>query len=1591
MEFRRSWGLSPGISIAVCLAALAFTPPSADASCPNEGLRTGFASVLPDCRAYELVSPPDSNGRSPVGISAWGWSDSGSSFPIHPITSSGEGIAFATHAVPVGAIGGLSGTVDVSEASRTPHGWEITRRLSPGEDKAVFPQAGGISADHQYSFTHVGPLSGIAGTGGVLAAGGDAVYLGAPDGTFELVGLGTVNGTPLAEPLVQGNYISEGGKHVIFSTGDGPSGAVYCRVHGTACPVRRLADDAPPEGTGAVYDRAADGPTAVVSLLPSDLTPDANEDAVYQGVSADGATVAFRIGTTLYVRVPDGDDGHTLKASEANPIFGGLSADGHYLFYVTGGENGIIHRFNTETGADAEINPAAPAEMVNVSADGSHVYFISEVDIDGNGEEGKPNLYVWRGGSPALVAVVTAEDVEPGSTNALNNWTDWAVAPASQANPEPGPGADPSRTTPDGTVFVFESRAGLTDYENNNHSEVYRYEEGEPELACLSCSPQVEPAESDAHLENLTLNRPATVIHNLSADGKRVFFEAGDALVPEDIDGINDIYEWHQEPASASTINLISTGRSPKYEPLSSGFPQPTPNVIYAITPNGSDVVFLAQEELVPGAGSGGTPNLYDARVNGGFAAPEPVSNCFQEECHFQHGSQPLLAVPAPSTQGGNLKSRKQRRHCRKRSTKKRHRGCHRRHSKKRTSKAAAVATPSATELGRAASAIEAGSSETPLPSDAHPPGPDSPSQTLAVGAFDNFGIESLGAGVSTTTAGAHPEFVTEFSVTHSVQNGSVRVGARPEDISFELPSGLVGNPNAVPNCSTGDFLASRCHPDTQVGVAEVLTSLNQVVEVPIYNLKPSHPDAEIARFGFYAVWVPVFIDIKVRTESDYAVVAGVHYAPGVVPLVESRATLWGNPASSIHDGQRATPEEIPLCNKLVPCMQPDEKRASEVPVAQRKAFLSNPSACGAAAVRLSVTSYQLPGRLFQKSTPLEPGPITDCQGLPFEPSFSAQPTSHVAGAPTGLDTKLIIPQHLGEDERSSATMREAKVTLPEGMQIAAGAANWIGTCSDEQVGFHREVDAQCPDSSKLGTATITSPALSTPIQGSLYQRTPSAGHQFGLWLVADALGLHVKLPGELQPDPVTGRLSASFTDLPQVPTSEIDLNVWGGSRAPLQNPDHCGTYVTNYSFAPHSDDPAVSGQSQMTIDEGCGQGFDPSLSAGVTEPVAGKFSPLIIDLTKPDGQQNLRGFELELPDGELAKLKGVPLCPDSAAASGACPAASKIGSVTAAAGPGPEPFWVPGAGKPQPTVYLAGPYKGSPFSVVTVAPAQAGPFDLGSVVIRSGLGLNPDTNRGVIKADPLPQFFEGVGLTYRRLHVVVDRPGFSLNPTDCSRLEVSSNVSSTTGTTAHPSAPFQVGGCKRLKFKPKLSLKLTGGTKRADYPALTAVLQARKGDANIAKTSVALPHSEFLAQEHIGTICTRKQFAVDQCPKGSVYGRGKVWTPLLAKPLSGPVYLRSSNHPLPDLVVALGGELDVNLVGRIDSKNGGIRATFETVPDAPVTKFVLKMRGGKKSLFINSTDICVGKHRATVQMGAQNGRKVDLRPKLKAPKCNRR
>jgi len=1564
---------------------------SAGAACVNEGIRTSLSAHLPDCRAYELVSPPGTNGRR-VGAIRTFRTPPTALVPYELASASRDSIVYGVYSSPLLNPGGATGVIDIYEAERGSGGWQTTRRVSPPGSEALQALPGGFSPDHQYSFTNVGDFISP------LALGGDTEYLTNPDGDNELTGTGSLG----SEPFAKGRWISDGGEHVLFSTGrDGSSQSPWCTLAGASCQVLKLEPNAPPTGTGAIYDRAADGPTKVVSLLPGDNPPAEGEEAYFKGVSRDGTTVAFMVEGTLYVRVPDDEDGETLEIPASEPTFAGLSDEGRYLFYVVGGN---VHRFNTETKADDKANSTADARVSNISADGSHVYFISKSEIGAKGVVGQPNLYVWSGSDLKFIATLSPSDLERTSgesgfgSAALGSWTSQFVGVTTQ--PEPGPGVEASRTTPDGSVFVFESHAQLTAHENDGHVQIYRYDGSKGSLICVSCS-SVGPVTADARLQELMLTGFPTITHNLTDDGSRVFFETKEALVERDEDGsVNDIYQWSEQEGGEGAVHLISSGHSTEY-PLPEGAvapSTPSPNVLLSVTPDGRNVVFLAQDTLVPGAPEGGTAAIYDARVNGGFPAPAALPICSEEGCRVNPQAPPSLIGPSSeaTTGAGNVLPRKKQRRCRKKAKGAKQKRCAKRKFKRsRASVSTAYQRDGVVVEQATAQRLEPG---TPPTATFESVQANTAGSAAAAGPFDEFGIESVVAKASTPTAGAHPDFTTNITLNHFINefNGHPQSNARTEEIEVSLPPGLVGNPNEVPRCNTGEFVAfGNCPTDSQVGIARVDTGVVGGAVLPLFNLEPPHPKDGVARLGFFIVGgYTVFIDVDVRTASDYGVTATAHSSPGLTEVLEAETTIWGNPADSSHDEQRMTSLEAVLCSDDpgvgTACEQPGGKRPPEELDPQSTVFMTNPSACQKQSVGFAAKSYQLPGQVFTASAPLAPN--TGCTGLPFDPAFRARPTNPTAGAPTGLKTTLHLPQIEDPDAKGTATMREARVTLPEGMTIAAGAADGLAACSDEQAGFHKEVDAACPDASKLGAATIVSPALSDPLEGALYQRTPIPGHLFGLWLVTDDLGLHVKLPGEIKPDPATGQLTAIFSDLPQVPVEEISFNVWGGPRAPLKNPDSCGTNATSYAFTPHSNDPAVSGRNEMTIDQGCsGGGFDPKLHAGVTKPIAGAFSPFVLDLTREDGEQNLGALEVTLPKGELAKLKGVPLCPDAQASSGACPGGSEIGSVIAAVGPGPQPLWLPQPGKAPTAVYLAGAYKGAPFSVITTVPAQVGPFDLGLVTVRSALALDPETAQAVVKSDPLPQFIEGVAAVYRRLHIAIDRPGFSLNPTDCSQLKTTSSIASSKGAVAHPSSRFQVDGCRRLKFKPSLSLRLKGGTERTEYPALSATVKARNGDANIGKVSVALPRSEFLAQEHIVTICTRKCFAVDDCPRGSVYGKAKAWTPLLAKPLEGPVYLRSSDNPLPDLVVALRGELDVNLVGRIDSKNQGIRTNFDLVPDAPITKFVLKMRGGKKSLLVNSTDICHGKHRGLVKMRAQNGRAMGMHPTLASSGCEKK
>jgi hypothetical protein len=858
----------------------------------------------------------------------------------------------------------------------------------------------------------------------------------------------------------------------------------------------------------------------------------------------------------------------------------------------------------------------------------------------------------------------------------------------------------------------------------------------------------------------------------------------------------------------------------------------------------------------------------------------------------------------------------------------------------------------------------------------------------------EKYAIESLSASLSNQQAGARADLTISFSL--SEKEGEPHGLTR--DLKFALPPGVVGNPQGIRRCTLtqlgGAPAESECPVSSQVGVTEVTLGGNSSGSFtePVYNMTPPGGDV-VARLGFFAGIYPTLINVRVNP-SDYSLTAAVEGAPAAAALVAGSTTLWGVPAAHSHDPFRLTPAEA-----LKSEFPPGGREAGVPPVP----FLSNPTDCSTRRqISLTATSYQLPQAPKTRTAPFPE--IFGCGLTSFDPTLSISPTNPEAAAPTGVDVRVQIPQSEASNALASSTLKSAFVTLPDGLTINPAAGDGLAACSDQQVGFGNADPPACPDAAKLGTAEIEAPALERTLQGSVYQRTPQPGRLFGFWLVTDEQGVRLKLPAEIQASPLTGQLSTVFDGIPslggipQLPFSELRLHISGGPRAPLATPSSCGTYQTHYSFTPWSGRPAAEGDTAMEITSGCGKGgFSPKLTAGTTRSAAGAFAPFTFTLTRQDGEANPQSIAVHLPQGLLAKLGGVPLCPDDKAASGACPADSEIGSLTAATGVGGAPLWIPQAGKAPTAAYLAGPYEGAPFSVLSVVPAQAGPFDLGTVVNRAGIYVDPETALATIKTDPLPQILEGVPVTYRTIHVSVDRKDFTLNPTSCAEKKITATVVASNGASAEPSDAFQATDCAKLAYKPKLKLSFKGSTKRTGNPAIKAVLTQKPHQANTKAAVVLLPQSEFIDNAHISTPCTRVQFDAEKCPKGSILGRATAKSPLLDKPLKGNVYFRSNGgaRELPDIVLDLRGQIHIVQVGYIDSVRTGpessrVRTRFLHVPDAPLTKVTIHLFGGKKGLVENSKNLCLTNRKAELQLKAQNGKSRITNPVI-ATRCGKK
>jgi hypothetical protein len=888
--------------------------------------------------------------------------------------------------------------------------------------------------------------------------------------------------------------------------------------------------------------------------------------------------------------------------------------------------------------------------------------------------------------------------------------------------------------------------------------------------------------------------------------------------------------------------------------------------------------------------------------------------------------------------------------------------------------------------------------------------------------------------GQPTALAGSHPYAMKtriEFSNKPGSEPGKLLPDGSVKDLTVELPPGLVGDRSAVPYCSTADFLTltdaqSNCPDNTAVGILEVSNPGESGGDPgPAFNLQP--PPGAAAKIGFVVLQVPVALIIRVSPVYPHNLIATLQNTADVEPIGGSTLTIWGNPASPLHDEERGF------------CANADSEKC---PVdLEEKPFLTLPRACtGNLFTTYSATSWEDPlgaPLTGQSATPLT---TFDCGSLPFGPTITAKPTTLTAQSPTGLDFSLDVKDEglQNPEGRANSDVRKAVVTLPEGMTVNPSIAEGLEVCTKEQLARETVNSAPgegCPNASKIGTVEVETPLLDENVNGAIYQApqddpsttAPGAENPFDTLVALNmviknpTLGIIVKQAIEVKPDPVTGRLTTVADNIPQLPFSHFRLKFREGTRSPLASPQGCGTFRAEATLYPWSGNAPVTTDSAFSIITGPGAGpcpagappFKPGLTAGTLNNAAGKYSPFNLRLTRNDGEQEFTHFSIKLPPGLTGKLAGIPFCPDAAIeaaktrtanaelAQPSCPQASEVGRTLVGAGVGPSLAYAPGK------IYLAGPYNGSPMSMAAITAAKVGPFELGTVVVREALRVNPETAEVFVDAtgsDPIPHILKGIPVHARDIRVYVDRPGFVLNPTSCARTSTASTVlgsgadfgSEADNVPVTVTSPFQAADCASLGFKPKLALTLKGGTRRSQNPALKAVLTARPGDANIGRAAVTLPHSAFLDQSHIRTVCTRVQFKAGagngaECPKGSIYGYAKAITPLLDEPVEGPVILRSSNNELPDLVAVLhSGRIDVNLVGRIDSgDNGGIRNTFDVVPDAPVTKFTLSMQGGKKGLIVNSVNLCRTTNRAKAAFTGQNGKRLVLKPVVK-PSCKK-
>ncbi len=871
------------------------------------------------------------------------------------------------------------------------------------------------------------------------------------------------------------------------------------------------------------------------------------------------------------------------------------------------------------------------------------------------------------------------------------------------------------------------------------------------------------------------------------------------------------------------------------------------------------------------------------------------------------------------------------------------------------------------------------------------------------------------------------------------------------KDVHVDLPAGFIGNGNATSGvrCTLSELAAaqnsiprSTCPTGSQVGVIRVYDFNGSIPNnpAPVYLMDP--PVGVPVSLGFNAEGTTVTMNAQLRSGSDYGVSVEVHDVSEGLPIGATDLTLWGDPQDPSHNPERACPGELtpgyggPSCTTDLP----------------QRVFLRNPTACTAPGVGLETTistdSWTNPGDFKSASfvshnPPSFPSPssewgaplgITGCADVPFDPSIEVQPTTTAAESSSGLNISLRVPQNW-ESPGTIATsdLKDTTLALPVGYTINPSAGSGLGVCTPQQLQAETASTPEgvgCPPEAKIGTVEVETPVLAEKLLGSIYVAKPfdnPFNSLLGLYVVVKnpERGLLIKLAGHIEPNPVTGQLVTTFLDNPQVPFSRFTLKLRQGATSPLVSPPVCGSYTAEADMTPWSE-PSVSQHrsTSFAVEKGIGGGpcpaggippFNPSLVAGTLNNNAGSYSPLDIHITRNDGEQEITRFSAALPSGLTAKLAGIPFCPDAdieaaKQVSGAqeeaqpsCPAASSIGHSLVGAGVGSVLAWTPGG------VYMAGPYNGAPFSIVDITSAKVGPFDLGTVVVREALKIDPVTANVTVDAaasDPIPHIIDGIVIHVRDIRVHVDRPEFMINPTSCSPKSFAATVD---GAGADPSNPagqvpvtinnsFQLANCQNLAFKPGFKVSTSGKTSRANGASLSVKLtypNAPQGtQTNLARVKVDLPKQLPSRLTTLQKACPDAVFAANpaSCPAASIVGHAQAITPILPVPLTGPAYFVSNGAAkFPELVVVLQGygvRLDLHGETFI-SKSGITSSTFAAVPDDPIGSFELTLPGGRYSALAANGNLCTGKLAMPTEFVAQNGASIHQSTPIEVTGCS--